>query len=74
MSGEMLCQVVAKLQMLLVLQAIIEHHFSDDLYRVIKMPATYLLGISESCLLGLLGGSHEARWSDPRPFVNVIMN
>lgn len=38
------------------------------------MPATYLLGISESCLLGLLGGSHEARWSDPRPFVNVIMN
>ena len=38
------------------------------------MPATYLLGISESCLLGLLGGSHKARWSDPRPFVNVIMN
>ena len=34
------------------------------------MPATYLLGISEC----LLGGSHEARWSDPRPFVNVIMN
>ena len=38
------------------------------------MPATYLLGISESCLLGLLGGSHEARWSDPSPFVNVIIN
>ena len=48
---------------------VIENHFSGDLYRVIRVTATYLLGISEFRWFPSRGGLCY-----PGPFVNATMN